>query len=48
MKQKIEGEQFKNLSNIELLWLAKEVNAKGDQEYLDQITDELKRRKEIK
>ena len=43
---KAEYETLKSLSRQELMILGAEVNSTGDQEYLDAITDEIKRRNE--
>ena len=44
--RKIIVKDFIYLTNMELMVLASEVNATGDTEFLDKITDELKKRKE--
>jgi hypothetical protein len=43
--RKIVAKDLQYLTNMELLILASEVNATGDTEFLDKITDEIKRRK---
>jgi len=39
---------LKNLTSMELLVLASEVNSTNDREFLNEITDEFKRRNEEK
>lgn len=44
--RKIVAKDLQYLTDMELMVLASEVNATGDTEFLDKITDEIKRRKE--
>ena len=45
--RKIVAKDLQYLTNMELMVLASEVNATGDTEFLDKITDEIKRRKGV-